>query len=163
MQFFLLDQTLFKFDPSIESKLFSLDKILPLNKSNNCKTNIKEHSNNCKTNIKYGPDARAPQILIRLSKPRENQKSKKTQLSGEVLVSGPKIFFGFPRVFCFFWFRCRFLKPQKNIFFSGFMKNSSLKYIRQTYQKTEVLLGFGQIFKKPFKNQKSKGFFGFRS
>ena len=103
MQFFLLDQTLFKFDPSIESKLFSLDKILPLNKSNNCKTNIKEHSNNCKTNIKYGPDARAPQILIRLSKPRENQKSKKTQLSGEVLVSGPKIFFGFPRVFFVFF------------------------------------------------------------
>ena len=124
MQFFLLDQTLFKFDPSIESKLFSLDKIFPLNKSNNCKTNIKEHSNNCKTNIKYGPDARAPQILIRLSKPRENQKSKKTQLSGEVLVSGPNI--GFPRVFVFL-FRCRFLKPQTNIVFFWFYEKFFLE------------------------------------
>ena len=45
------------------------------------------------------------------SKPRENQNNKKTELVGEVLVSGPKLFFGVPREMSFFGFR--FFKTKK--------------------------------------------------
>ena len=39
-----------------------------------------------------------------VTKPRENQKTKKPKLFGEVLVSGQKIvFFGFPLVFFVFF------------------------------------------------------------
>ena len=71
----------------------------------------KKGKHNCNTNIKYGPDVTAPQIL--LAKPRANQKTKnlektkktKNQNFSENVWSEAHVwfFFGFPRVFLFFW------------------------------------------------------------
>ena len=67
-----------------------------------------------------------------VTKPRENQKTKKTKLFGEVLVSGQKTFFlVFLEFFVFFWFR--FLKT-----FFVFLKEALV----EVRQKTKQTQGF---------------------
>ena len=76
-----------------------------------------------------------------MTKPRENQKTKKPKLFGEVLVSGQKMFFFWFSLsfFGFFWFR--FLKTKKNIvFFFGFLKEALVEE-RQKTKKTQGFFG----------------------
>ena len=74
------------------------------------------------------------------TKPRENQKNKKTKLFGEVLVSGQKMFF---LVFLeFFVFLFRFLKTKKKLGFFCFLKEVLLEVRQKTKKKLKVFLVF---------------------
>ena len=74
------------------------------------KTTKMAKNKHCNTNIKHGPDITAKFWSVSLNL-EKTKKTKKNKLSGEVFVSGPKMFFlGFLELFFF-----RFLKTKKNL------------------------------------------------
>ena len=99
------------------------------------------------------------------TKPRENQKTKKPKLFGEVLVSGQKMvfFLVFLEFFCFFWFR--FLKTKKTLGFFGFLKEVLLEE-RQKTKKTQGFFVFlvrclEYMYEQSMKKPKNLEFFWF--
>ena len=75
------------------------------------------------------------------TKPRENQKTKKPKLFGEVLVSGQKMFFlVFLEFFLFFLFR--FLNTKENLVFLWRFLKEVLLEVRQKTKKTQGFFVF---------------------
>ena len=114
----------------------------------------KKGKHNCNTNIKYGPDVTAPQIL--LAKPRENQKTKnldktkkpKQQNFSENVWSEAHVwfFFGFPRVFLFFFGHD--LEKTKKLKVFWFLMELLLEVRQKTKKNSGLFFVVGQIFRR---------------